>query len=362
MTLSERVRRHPFRWFYGIAFGIASLLWTYAIVHQVLWPDYAGPGVPLADHFYAERAAAAKAHPYWAAHSDGVPLSLMGYWRVPEVSMFLFFPGAPTVAAILVAWLGWGGQGLAALLSLYKPILGNQTWREGLRLYAALLLIIAGAAGLAAAVSWFMSGEAGHRALYEAYGLRSVGFFVSAWGVALFMNQGGLLEEMGWRGFAWPLLAERMASPLVAAVLLGTVWALWHFPREVPLILTGQTGPVDLLIGQGRFIVSCVASSIVMVYFVNLAGGSVWPAIMVHGTLNMIFGAFKLAPDGAGGGGNTYNASLWVWVISAVIVLLIAGKDLAWSTRKRLHGGDGRTDPARLWSRPLSTEEAQHAA
>jgi membrane protease YdiL (CAAX protease family) len=350
MTLSERIRRHPFRWFYGIAFGIASLLWTYAIIHQILWPDYAGPGVPLADHFYAERAKAAAEHPYWAAHSDGVPLSLMGYWRVPEVSMFLFFPGAPTVAALLVTGIGWGRQGLMALLSLYKPILGNQGWREGVRLYVALLLLVAGVAGLCAAAAVFLAGDAAKEVLIQAYGMQSLGLFLSAWGVALLMNQGGLLEELGWRGFAWPLLARTLGTPLAAAALLGALWALWHFPREVPLLLTGQNDLGNLVLGQARFIVTCICSTIVMVYFVNLAGGSVWPAIIIHGTLNMIFGAFKLAPDGAGGGGNVYNHSLWVWVIGAIIILLISGKDLGWSIRLRLHGGDGRTDPSRLWS------------
>jgi membrane protease YdiL (CAAX protease family) len=359
MTLSERIRRHPFRWFYGIAVGIAALLWTYAIIHQVLWPDYAGPGVPLANYFYAERAKVAAEHPYWAAHSDGVPLSLMGYWRVPQVSMFLFFPGAPTVAALLVTGIGWGRQGLMSLLSFYKPILGDQGWREGVRLYAALLLMVAGAAGLTAAAAFFMAGDAAREVLVKAYGMQSVGLFLSAWGVALFMNQGGLLEELGWRGFAWPYLARKFATPLTAAVVLGVCWALWHFPRELPLLLTGQNTLPNLLLGQSRFILACISMTIVAVYFVNLAGGSVWPAIMVHGSFNMIYGALKLKPDGAGGAGNIFNETLWLWVISAILVLLVSGKDLGWSTRLKLHGGDGSTDPSRIWS---DRKEASHAA
>lgn len=350
MTLSERIRRHPFRWFYGIAVGIGAVLWTYAMIHQVLFPNYAGPGVPLGDHFYAERAKVAAEHPYWAAHSDGVPLSLMGYWRVPQVSMFLFFPGAPTVAALLVTGIGWGRRGVMALLSLYKPILGDQGWREGVRLYAALLLMVAGVAGLSAAAAFFLVGDAARAILVKAYGMQSLGTFLAAWGVALFMNQGGLLEEMGWRGFAWPYLARKLATPLTAAVVLGTCWALWHFPREVPLLLTGQNSIPNLLLGQTLSIISCVSMTIVAVYFVNLAGGSVWPAIIVHGSLNMFYGAFKLRPDGDGGAGNIYSHSIWLWISAALIVLLIAGKDLGWSTRLKLHGGDGRSDPSRIWS------------
>jgi membrane protease YdiL (CAAX protease family) len=358
MTLAERVRHHPLRWFYAIAVGIAALLWTYAIIHQVLWPDYAGPGVPLGDYYYGERAKAAAEHPYLAAHSDGVPLQLLGYWQVPQVAAFLFFPGAPTVAALLVVAIGWGRRGLGALLSLYRPILGQQGWREGLRLYATLLLMIAGVAGLCAVISILTFGDAARDAVLSSFGVQSLGIFFSAWGIALFMNQGGLLEELGWRGFASPYLARKLANPLTAALVLGTLWALWHFPREIPLLLTGQNTIPNLLLGQALFIVTCCAMTIVAVYFVNLSGGSVWPAIIVHGSLNMLYGAFKLKGDGSGGAGNIYNHSIWVWLIAAALVLLIAGRDLAWSVRLKLHGGDGRTDPSRLWSSKDNTDAA----
>jgi membrane protease YdiL (CAAX protease family) len=34
-------------------------------------------------------------------------------------------------------------------------------------------------------------------------------------------------EEFGWRGFAYPRLAERH-GPVVGSLILGTVWGLWH--------------------------------------------------------------------------------------------------------------------------------------
>jgi uncharacterized protein len=40
---------------------------------------------------------------------------------------------------------------------------------------------------------------------------------------------GPLGEELGWRGFLLPRLLERM-SPLSAALILGSIWMIWHVP------------------------------------------------------------------------------------------------------------------------------------
>jgi membrane protease YdiL (CAAX protease family) len=39
----------------------------------------------------------------------------------------------------------------------------------------------------------------------------------------------GLFEEIGWTGFAFPRLSARFDA-LGGALLLGLLWALWHFP------------------------------------------------------------------------------------------------------------------------------------
>ena len=40
---------------------------------------------------------------------------------------------------------------------------------------------------------------------------------------------GPVNEEPGWRGFALPRLLK-IFSPLVASIILGFIWALWHGP------------------------------------------------------------------------------------------------------------------------------------
>jgi membrane protease YdiL (CAAX protease family) len=45
----------------------------------------------------------------------------------------------------------------------------------------------------------------------------------------LFGVPAGLLEEIGWTGFAFPRMSSRH-NPLGASILLGLLWSLWHLP------------------------------------------------------------------------------------------------------------------------------------
>jgi uncharacterized protein len=45
----------------------------------------------------------------------------------------------------------------------------------------------------------------------------------------LFGVTAGILEEVGWMGFAYPKMSQRF-SPFHAAVLLGVLWGIWHLP------------------------------------------------------------------------------------------------------------------------------------
>jgi len=45
----------------------------------------------------------------------------------------------------------------------------------------------------------------------------------------LFGVPAGLLEEIGWTGFAFPKMSSQH-NPLAASILLGLLWGLWHLP------------------------------------------------------------------------------------------------------------------------------------
>ena len=114
------------------------------------------------------------------------------------------------------------------------------------------------------------------------------------------------------------------------------------------MLLTDQQTFEKLLIGQALFITMCVGMSIVATYFVNITGGSVIPAIIIHGMLNLIGGMFAVEHVGARTE-FTLQSPLF-WASSAIALLIIVGPDLGWRRRLAAHGGDGSSDPSLVWS------------
>lgn len=49
------------------------------------------------------------------------------------------------------------------------------------------------------------------------------------WMGAAFGLPAGVLEEIGWTGFAFPRM-QQVRSPFAASVLLGVLWSCWHLP------------------------------------------------------------------------------------------------------------------------------------
>ncbi|QRK11876.1 CPBP family intramembrane metalloprotease [Archangium violaceum] len=88
-------------------------------------------------------------------------------------------------------------------------------------------------------------------------------------------------EEWGWRGYLLPRLLP--LGQWRALVLGGVIWGLWH----APLILLGYNYPQHPVLGVLLFTVVCVLLSILLGWM-RLATGSIWPAVLAHGSLNAL--------------------------------------------------------------------------
>jgi uncharacterized protein len=91
---------------------------------------------------------------------------------------------------------------------------------------------------------------------------------------------GPLFEEIGWRGFALPRM-EPLHGPLLASVILGVLWALWHLPEFLVPSWAASSGGGGIL-GITLFIVTAVTFTIVITWVFNNTRASVLLAILVH--------------------------------------------------------------------------------
>ncbi|WP_043638303.1 CPBP family intramembrane glutamic endopeptidase [Nonomuraea candida] len=89
-------------------------------------------------------------------------------------------------------------------------------------------------------------------------------------------------EEWGWRGWLVPRLVTTNGV-LPGLLMSGFVWALWH----APLTLLGYNYPRLGSWAALAFIGFCVPAGVLMGWL-RLRTGSVWPAVVAHASLNAV--------------------------------------------------------------------------
>jgi len=124
-------------------------------------------------------------------------------------------------------------------------------------------------------------------------------------------------EELGWRGYAQPALEKRY-SPLLAAIILGVLWGLWHLPNFfIP-------GLPHFEIPLPAFVLYTTAFSVIAAWLLKYTRGSVLIATLLHGSTNT-FGFLTPGIDTA--------ARWWliagVYCLAALMVAVIYGTQLS---------------------------------
>ncbi|MFI6497235.1 lysostaphin resistance A-like protein [Nonomuraea typhae] len=100
-------------------------------------------------------------------------------------------------------------------------------------------------------------------------------------------------EELGWRGWLVPRLVA--ARGVVGGLLLsGVIWGAWHFP----LTMLGYNYPA-LGFWSGPYFVIVTVLLAVVIGWLRLRSGSVWPAVLAHASLNAVAGLSFLLGDAA---------------------------------------------------------------
>ena len=209
-------------------------------------------------------------------------------------------------AALVVAGIADGWSGIAALLRRVGR------WRMGWRWFAAGLGIPVAILILACALN-LACGAAPPTSAQWAHWPDSIDKFIFTF---LFV---GLGEEPGWRGFALPVLYRRY-SPLVAALMLGALWAAWHIPL-FGIEFAWHTVP--------PFLVSVFAGSVVLAWLFNGSRQSVLLCMLTHAMVNAVGAGFVFHFFGDADLQRMWWIYAATWAGTAALIVWRAGPQLA---------------------------------
>jgi hypothetical protein len=137
-------------------------------------------------------------------------------------------------------------------------------------------------------------------------------------------------EEIGWRGFLWPLLRQRR-SFLVTSLVVWIVWFAYH----VPLIVVGWYGRPQ---GLPAFAVA-VGGFTLFVGVLTDRSHSIWPSVAAHGAWNALVATGFAVATLSGGRLPAFRGSTrWVgefgW-LAATGALLLGVAATAWHLRRQ---------------------------
>jgi len=128
--------------------------------------------------------------------------------------------------------------------------------------------------------------------------------------------RGPFFEELGWRGYALDQLQARW-NALVASVILGTIWALWHLPlfffKDTLHYVQGVWSPWFWL-----FMVGIIPAAVIYTWIFNNTQRSTLAAIFFHFMSNVTYELANVT-DGT----NLYATLLWI--VAAVVVAALWG-------------------------------------
>jgi membrane protease YdiL (CAAX protease family) len=214
--------------------------------------------------------------------------------ELPKLAGILMFPAmllGPGVSGIVLTRLIDGKEGLRELFARMRRVSFPGRW------YAALLIPPLPVLGVLICLKAFVSAAF------------APNFFLVG---VLFGVPAGLLEEIGWMGFAFRKMSEGR-NALGQSVLLGLLWSLWHLPVINYLGAASPHGAYWLPF-FGAFAVAMTAMRVLICWmYVNAKSVLLCQLMHVSSTGSLvIFGAPRVAADQEAVWYLVYGVALWV--------------------------------------------------
>jgi membrane protease YdiL (CAAX protease family) len=238
--------------------------------------------------------------------------------------VFLFGVFAPGLVALAFTAQAEGRAGVTRLLAR----IGH--WRAGARWYAVAIGFFAVIKLAAALVHRIVTDE------WPPFGNTPIALIFLGIAVSTWVQAG---EEVGWRGYALPRLAQYVGLG-GASLVLGIVWAAWHIPLFVlpDSGSTGQSFPAYLL--------QVMAMSVVLAFLYWKTDGSLLLVMLMHASMNNTTGIVPAATGGAitpiafGGSLVAWATVALSWAVAAPLLIRMRKADIQGMLTSESKGDD----------------------
>jgi len=201
--------------------------------------------------------------------------------------LLMFSPAIANIATRLITREGWSNM-------LLRP-----NFRRGWPLYLAALFLPALATIVGGAVYYLLFPDRFDPSMTygrETLGLVPVAGNTDVWTFLITMTPFAIAlslptlplpfgEEFGWRAYLLPKLLPLGARK--AVLLVGAIWAVWHWPYVFMGYEYGFNYWGAPVVGPLLWLVICFFFSTFLTW-VTLRSGSVWPAALGHGVINAV--------------------------------------------------------------------------
>lgn len=315
------VRAHPFTCYYVLAATIcaSAVLWQY--LYGQSWSASHG-GAPFKYNETMWDGLTEFGH--GRMYANVISLAWVAAMRNSVYFNVFLLGGAPTISALVITFICSGWRGIGRLFLRFKAWPTRAFRNDALWAYALVAAVYFGGVLINLAIMDQVKGPDFAVSRASIWGLPAA-MLPLVYLVGGFLDEGAVQEELGWRGFALPVMLQKL-SPLTTALWLGFLWWLWHFPREVPDMIAGKVVWASFIPGQFTFLMLVVFLSVIMTFFYHRTGGSVLIAMGIHGWSNFMNKGVSLFHV------TEYKAitdvRLWICGIFAVLLVVIYRKDL----------------------------------
>ena len=233
-------------------------------------------------------------------------LFLIITFTIPLISVLLQGITNSSLIQFLLYGIEAASPSIAALIVLYKSKNSKAFWVENIKIKkisAAILLPV-----IIVITTMFLS-----KLMY--FLLIDSTFIISKITVSQFIIivWAFIAEEIGWRGYLLPLLSKQMKKAFLAPLVVGVIWALWHYHY---FLFRGMQVPFIL------FFIGCIVESYIYKYLLVQTENNLISAMMYHFAWNFGIHFFALNPADNNGSLLPYSILIILETVFLIFLLL----------------------------------------